>query len=59
MQIVNAEIRPVTEINGDEALLTIQRAAKTCYKSYKDCDDVESAKRIVSALIGSGHHSML
>ena len=59
MQIVKAEIKPITEINGEEALLTIQRVAKTCYKSYKDYDDVESAKRIVSALIGSGHHAML
>lgn len=59
MQIVKAEIKPITEINGEEALLTIQRVAKTCYKSYKDCDDVESAKRIVSALISSGHHAML
>ena len=44
MQIVKAEIKPITEINGEEALLTIQRVAKTCYKSYKDCDDIESAK---------------
>ena len=59
MQIIKAEVKPITEINGEEALLTIQRVAKTCYKSYKDCDDIESAKRIVSALIGSGHHAML
>lgn len=59
MQIVKAQIKPITEINGEEALLTIQRVAKTCYKSYKDCDDIESAKRIVKALIDSGHHAML
>ena len=59
MLIINPEIKPITEINGEEALLTIQRVAKTCYKSYKDCDDIESAKRIVKALIDSGHHAML
>lgn len=59
MQIVKAQIKPITEINGEEALLTVQRVAKTCYKSYKDCDDIESAKRIVKALIDSGHHAML
>lgn len=59
MQIIEAEIKPITEIDGKEALLTIQRVAKTCYKSYKDADDIESAKRIIKALIDSGHHAML
>lgn len=59
MQIVKAEIKPISNINGEEALLIIQRTAKTCYKSYKDSDDIESAKRIVKSLISSGHHSLL
>lgn len=59
MQIIEAEIKPITEIDGKEALLAIQRVAKTCYKSYKDADDIESAKRIIKALIDSGHHAML
>jgi thymidylate synthase (FAD) len=59
MQIIEAEIKSITEIDGKEALLTIQRVAKTCYKSYKDADDIESAKRIIRALINSGHHAML
>lgn len=59
MKIVKAEINPISKIDGDEALRIIQRCAKTCYKSYKDSDDTESAKRIVRSLIASGHHSML
>ena len=59
MQIVQAQIKPLSQINGDEALLLIQRIAKTCYKSYKDTDDVESAKRMIKSLISSGHHSLL
>ena len=59
MQIIKSSFKPISKIDGDEALLTIQRVAKTCYKSYKDTDDVESAKRIVKSLIASGHHSLL
>lgn len=59
MQIIKAEYKPISRIDGNEALLLIQRIAKTCYKSYKDSDDIESAKRIVKALIDSGHHSLL
>ena len=59
MQIVKAKITPISEINGNEALRIIERCAKTCYKSYKGSDDMESAKRIVKVLIDSGHHSLL
>lgn len=59
MQIVKAEYKPLSNVDGNEALLLIQRIAKTCYKSYKDSDDIESAKRIVKSLITSGHHSLL
>lgn len=59
MQIVKAKITPISEIDGEKALMTIQRCAKTCYKSYKDTDDIESAKRIVRNLIASGHTSLL
>lgn len=59
MKIVQPEIKPITNIDGNNILLTIQRIAKTCYKSYKDSDDIESAKRIVRQLISSGHTSML
>ena len=59
MQLVQPQIKPLSSINGEDALMAIQRCAKTCYKSYKDCDDIESAKRIAKQLILSGHTSML
>lgn len=59
MQIVKPKIKPISKIDGNEALMLIQRIAKTCYRSYKDTDDVESAKRIVRTLIASGHTSLL
>lgn len=59
MKIIKPEVRPISDINGEDILLTIQRIAKTCYKSYKDSDNIESAQRIVRQLIKSGHTSML
>ena len=59
MKIVKPTIQPLTNINGEEALMLIQKVAKTCYQTEKITDDVESAKRIVRLLITSGHHSML
>lgn len=59
MKLIQPEIKPIRGLDGQEALLTIQRCAKTCYKSYKDSDDIESAKRIVKNLIVSGHTSLL
>jgi thymidylate synthase (FAD) len=59
MKVVKPQITPLTNINGEEALLLIQKVAKTCYQTEKTTDDIESAKRIVRSLIASGHHSML
>ena len=59
MKVIDSKIEPLTKIDGDKILLNLQRAAKTCYKSYKTTDDVESAKRIVKSLINSNHHAML
>lgn len=59
MKIVKAKIKPISKIDGKEALMLIQRIAKTCYRSYKDTDDIESAKNIVRTLIASGHTSLL
>ena len=59
MKIITPQVIPLQEIDGNQILLKIQEAAKTCYQSHKDTDDIESAKRIVKSLITSGHHSML
>ena len=59
MKVVQAKIEPLTKIDGEEALMLIQKVAKTCYQTEKITDDMESAKRIIRQLINSGHHSML
>lgn len=59
MKVVKSSITPLSNISGEEALMLIQKAAKTCYQTEKITDDMESAKRIVRSLIASGHHSML
>lgn len=59
MKIVNSQMIPLDNIDGDSVLLKIQEAAKTCYQTHKADDNVESAKRIVKTLIDSGHMSML
>lgn len=46
MKIVQPRIKPITQIDGEDALLTIQRIAKTCYKTNKDTDDMGSAVRV-------------
>lgn len=59
MKLIQPQITPLSSIDGKDALMAIQRCAKTCYKTYSDKDDIESAKRIVKRLIESGHDSML
>ena len=59
-------IKPCFEIlthfsdGGIEELQKIERAARTCYKSEDKIDKTgESAKKLVAALIKSGHEAML
>jgi len=59
-------IKPYFEIlthfsdGGIEELQKIERAARTCYKSEDKIDKTgESAKKLVAALIKSGHEAML
>lgn len=59
MKIVKAQIKNISEIDGNEALRIIERCAKTCYQSYKSTDNIESAKRLIKTLIVSGHTSLL
>lgn len=58
MQIVQAEVIPITPINGKEIMALIEDCARTCYKSSaKKTED--SAERLVKSLITRGHTSML
>ena len=59
MKIVQPQVMVLTPLNGEQILMDIQRVAKTCYKTYSDKDDIESAKRIVKRLLDSKHEAML
>lgn len=60
MKIVNAQIIPITQLNGEETLKHIEGIARTCYKSENQItEDGESAKRLVRSLVKSNHGAML
>lgn len=62
MIIIDPSFEILSDISdgGIEELQKIEKAARICYKSEdKITDDGESAKKIVSALIKSGHEAMI
>lgn len=60
MKIVQAQVMPITPLNGNAVLKRIEEIARTCYRSEdKITEDGESAKKIVSALSKAGHGAML
>lgn len=60
MKIVQAQITPVTPLNGHTILKRIEEIARTCYRSEdKITDDGKSAEQIVRALVKAGHWAML
>ena len=58
MKIIKPNYEILTPIDGDEILKTIEKVARTCYKS-EDKIDNESAKKLVTRLINSGHEAMI
>lgn len=58
MKIIQAEVMPITPINGKEIMALIEDCARTCYKSTAQKTD-DSAERLVKSLIARGHTSML
>jgi thymidylate synthase (FAD) len=59
MKIVEAQIIPITPINGHEIVKVLEQVARTCYKSHdKITDDGESAIRLLQTLANSGHGAM-
>lgn len=58
MKIIQAEVIPITPINGKEIMSLIEDCARTCYKSTAQKTD-DSAERLVKSLIARGHTSML
>lgn len=60
MKIVQAQVVPITPLNGQAILKRIEEIARTCYRSEdKITADGESAKKIVRALSQAGHGAML
>lgn len=60
MKLIKPGYEILTAIDGLAELKTIERAARTCYKSESAItDDGESAKKLVRRLIDSGHEAML
>lgn len=58
MRVIKATVNILSEINGDDALKSIELAARTCYKSEENITE-ESAKKLVKNLIESNHDAML
>lgn len=62
MKVISSRYSILTPISegGIEELKRIELAARTCYKSEDKIDESgESAKKLVRALISSGHEAML
>lgn len=60
VKIVEPNVEIITEINGDKILKTIERAARTCYKTEDNIsEDASSAKKMISKLIEMGHTAMI
>ena len=60
VKIVEPSVEIITEIDGDKILKTIERAARTCYKTEDNIsEDASSAKKMISKLIEMGHTAMI
>lgn len=72
MKIINASYEIITDIDGDQILIEIEKAARTCYKSEGKIEignkasngelidrEPKSAKILIKKLIARGHFAML
>lgn len=58
MKLIKPSAEILTPINGMDVLKAIEIAARTCYKSEDKITD-DSAKKLVSGLLKSGHEAMI
>ena len=58
MKLIKPSTEILTPINGMDVLKAIEIAARTCYKSEDKTTD-DSAKKLVSGLLKSGHEAMI
>ena len=60
MKVIQAQIIPITPLNGLAILKRIEEIARTCYRSEnKITQDGKSAEQIITALTNAGHWAML
>lgn len=58
MKLIKPTFEILTLIDGKEILKTIEKVARTCYKSEDKIDD-QSAEKMVKSLIARGHEAMI
>lgn len=58
MKLIKPYYEILTPIDGQEVLKTIEKVARTCYKSEDKITD-DSAEKMVKALISRGHEAMI
>jgi len=58
MKLIKPYYEILTPINGEEILQTLEKVARTCYKS-EDKITNESARKLVKDLISRGHAAMI
>jgi thymidylate synthase (FAD) len=58
MILVKPYYEILTHINGEEILRTIEKVARTCYKS-EDKISEDSSRKLVQSLIARGHEAMI
>jgi len=58
MRLTSPSTEILSTFNGPELLRSIERAARTCYKSERKITD-DSAAKLVKSLIKRGHEAML
>lgn len=60
MKLIRPSVEILTEIDGDSILKTLEKVARTCYKSEdKITDDTSSAKRLIRTIMQAHHSSIL
>ena len=60
VKIVEPSVEIMTDIDGKKILKTIERAARTCYKTEGNIsEDTSSAEKMISKLIEMGHTAMI
>lgn len=60
MKLIEPSYEILTFINHEEILKTIEKVARTCYKSENNIsEDTSSAERMISMLVLNGHEAMI